>query len=166
MGEQIIIVDISMIDISILEVAGMEQSFHMLLYRAFHAQRNALRPALGELGLGAGQPKLLGYLKRNGPCGQRELAGYCEIDPAAVSRMLESLQKGGFVTRRADDQDKRRDLIALTPAGEGAYAAWQERCRTMEERMLAGFSREERAAFAGYLGRAYRNLKAERGEEP
>ena len=110
----------------------MEQSFHMLLYRAFHAQRNALRPALGELGLGAGQPKLLGYLKRNGPCGQRELAGYCEIDPAAVSRMLESLQKGGFVTRRADDQDKRRDLIALTPAGEGAYAAWQERYRTME----------------------------------
>ena len=32
--------------------------------------------------------------------------------------------------------------------------------------MLAGFSREERAAFAGYLGRAYRNLKTERGEEP
>ena len=29
-----------------------------------------------------------------------------------------------------------------------------------------GFSREERAAFAGYLGRAYRNLKTERGEEP
>ena len=31
----------------------MERTFHMLLYRAFHAQRNALRPVLGELGLGA-----------------------------------------------------------------------------------------------------------------
>ena len=144
----------------------MERTFHMLLYRAFHAQRNALRPALGELGLGAGQPKLLGYLRRNGPCGQRELAGYFEIDPAAVCRMLDSLQKGGFVTRRADDQDKRRDLIALTPAGEAAYEAWQERCRAMEERMLAGFTPEERAHFADYLGRAYRNLKTERGEEP
>ena len=144
----------------------MEQTFHMLLYRAFHAQRNALCPALGELGLGAGQPKLLGYLKRNGPCGQRELASYCEIDPAAVSRMLESLEKGGFVTRRADDQDKRRDLIALTPDGERAYEAWGERCRAMEERMLAGFTPEERARFADDLGRAYRNLKTERGEEP
>ena len=36
----------------------------------------------------------------------------------------------------------------------------------MEERMLAGFSPEERARFADDLGRAYRNLKAERGEEP
>lgn len=144
----------------------VEQTFHMLLYRAFHAQRNALRPSLGELGLGAGQPKLLGYLRQNGPCGQRELADYCEIDPAAVCRMLDSLQKGGFVTRRADDQDKRRDLIALTQAGEAACAAWQERCRAMEEQMLAGFTPEERAHFAGYLGRAYRNLKAERGEEP
>ena len=144
----------------------MERTFHMLLYRAFHAQRNALRPALGELGLGAGQPKLLGYLRQNGPCGQRELAGYFEIDPAAVCRMLDSLQKGGFVTRRADEQDKRRDLIAHTPAGEAAYEAWQERCRAMEERMLAGFTPEERAHFADYLGRAYRNLKTERGEEP
>lgn len=142
----------------------MERTFHMLLYRAFHAQRGALRPALGELGLGAGQPKLLGYLRRNGPCGQRELANYFEIDPAAVCRMLDSLQKGGFVTRRADDQDKRRDLIALTPAGVRAYEAWQDRCRAMEERMLAGFSPEERERFAEYLGRAYRNLKSERGE--
>ena len=74
----------------------MERTFHMLLYRAFHAQRGALRPALGELGLGAGQPKLLGYLRRNGPCGQRELASYCEIDPAAVCRMLTAFKRGAL----------------------------------------------------------------------
>ena len=36
----------------------MEKTFHMLLYRAFHAQRSYLRPYLRELGLGTGQPKL------------------------------------------------------------------------------------------------------------
>ena len=36
--------------------------------------------------------------------------------------------------------------------------------RAMEERMLDGFSPEERERFADYLGRAYRNLKSERGE--
>ena len=40
----------------------MERMFHILLYRAFHAQRNYLRPCFQEIGLGAGQPKLLGYL--------------------------------------------------------------------------------------------------------
>ena len=49
----------------------MEHSLHILLYRAFHAQRNYLRPGLQELGLGTGQPKLLAYLSARGPCRQR-----------------------------------------------------------------------------------------------
>ena len=35
---------------------------HMLLYRAFHAQRSCLRSAMTELGLASGQPKYLSYL--------------------------------------------------------------------------------------------------------
>ena len=143
----------------------MERTFHMLLYRALHAQRGALRPYLGKLGLGAGQPKLLGYLSRNGASGQRQLADYYEIDPAAVCRMLDSLEKGGFVTRHPDSQDKRRDLIELTDAGRSAFESWQARCREVEETMLAGFTPEERDNFADYLARAYRNLKAERGQQ-
>lgn len=49
----------------------MERTLHMLLYRAFHAQRSALRPYLVKLGLGAGQPKILGYLSRNGESTQQ-----------------------------------------------------------------------------------------------
>ena len=45
----------------------MEKTFHMLLYRAFHAQRSYLRPHVARLGLGAGQPKLLWYLAGHGP---------------------------------------------------------------------------------------------------
>lgn len=141
----------------------MERTLHMLLYRAFHAQRSALRPYLVKLGLGAGQPKILGYLSRNGESTQRQLADYCDVDPAAVSRMLDTLQKGGFVTRRSDSADKRRDLVGLTPAGQDAYERWQACCHDVEERMLAGFTPEDRSRFSSYLMRAYQNLKAERG---
>ena len=58
----------------------MENTFYMLLHRAFHAQRGYLRSFLGESGLGTGQPKLLVHLERQGPCSQRELAEYFEID--------------------------------------------------------------------------------------
>lgn len=142
----------------------MERTFHMLLYRAFHAQRNHLRPCLGQLGLGAGQPKLLGYLSRNGASSQRQLADYFEIDPAAVCRMLDNLQKGGFLTRETSAQDKRRDRIQLTPLGQETYQAWEACCHQTEEQMLRGFSPEEREQFADYLARAYRNLKAEKEE--
>ena len=58
----------------------MEKTFHMLVYRAFHAQRNYLRGCLGKVGLGSGQPKLLGYLAQNGPSCQRQIADYFDFD--------------------------------------------------------------------------------------
>ena len=41
----------------------MEHSLHILLYRAFHAQRNYLRPSLQELGLGLSLIHISAYLK-------------------------------------------------------------------------------------------------------
>ena len=142
----------------------MENGFHMLLYRAFHAQRACLRPWRAALGLGPGQPKLIAYLSQNGPCCQRQLAAYCEIDPAAVSRMLDNMRKAGFVTCRADERNRRSDVVELTEKGRTAYGNWRAHCREMEGIMLQGFSEEERAAFAQYLSRAYNNFKVRQGE--
>lgn len=115
----------------------MERTFHMLLYRAFHAQRNQLRPCIGRIGLEVGQPKILTYLAKNGPCPQKQLAGYFEVDSAAVSRMLDSLEKGGFITRRLSAHSRRSNLVELTEKGRQAYAVWQDCCGELEERMLA-----------------------------
>ena len=144
----------------------MERSFHMLLFRAFHARRSYLGPSLKELGFGSGQPKLVDYLDRRGPCRQRELSDYFEVDPAAVSRMLSSLAKRGYVVRRADGANRRRDLVEITPLGREAVAKWRVRCREAEDVMLRGFTEEERARFADYLSRAYQNFRRARGGEP
>ena len=85
----------------------METTFHLLLYRAFHMQRSYLRPCLREIGLGSGQPKLLSYIAAHPNCRPKELADYFEIDPAAVSRMLDTMEKSGFIVRRADDRNRR-----------------------------------------------------------
>lgn len=143
----------------------MEQTFHMLLYRAFHAQRSYLRPCFGRIGLGAGQPKMLVYLDRHGPCRQKELADYFEVDPAAVSRMMDALERGGFVTRRRDERSRRCDLAELTEKGREAARAWTDFCRMEEEQMLQDFTPEERRQFAAFLLRAYRNLKEGEGRE-
>ncbi len=147
------------------EEEPMEHTFHMLMYRAFHAQRKYLRSYLGEIGLGTGQPKILRYLDCYGPCRQKDLAEYFEIDRAAVSRMLDSLEKGGFVTHRADENNRRADLVELTEKGRQANQTWLGHCRELEDVFLAGFSQEEKDQFAEYLARAYQNLKEQRGEE-
>lgn len=142
----------------------MERTFHMLLYRAFHAQRHYLRPCLGEIGLELGQPKLIAYLAEHGPCRQRELADYFEIDSAAVSRMLDALEKSGMITRQIEQGSRRSNWITLTDSGRQAQQKWQARCREMEDIMLRGFSEEEKAHFADYLSRAYQNFRDEKRE--
>ena len=101
----------------------------MLLYRAFHAQRNILRPDMRALGLGAGQPKLIAYLAANGPCRQRDLADYFEVDPAAISRMVDSLEKGGFITVEADgfSTEEREAFSAYLTRARQNYVDWKEK---------------------------------------
>ena len=144
----------------------MQESMHMLLYRAFHAQRNILRPYMRALGLGAGQPKLIAHLAEHGPCRQSELADYFSIDPAAISRMVESLEKGGFITVAADGKDRRRNLLSTTDRGLEAARAWLAKRAQVEEIMLRGFSPEEREAFSAYLTRARQNYVGWKEEHP
>ncbi len=144
----------------------METTFHFLLYRAFHAQRSFLRPRLFALGLGSGQPKLLAYTAEHPGCRPKELAAYYEIDPAAVSRMLDALEKAGFMERRQDKESRRGARLYLTPAGEAACAGWEKACRETQDRMLRGFSEAEQAQFAALLERAYRNLHDGQEEAP
>lgn len=131
---------------------------HMMLYRALHAQTNYLRPRMAKIGLGPGQPKILGYLRVNGPCSQRTLAEYFELDPAAVCRMLASLSSNGFV-RMTQGEDRRTKLAELTPAGRKALADWDRCCDEEGATMLAGFSPDEVAHLQDYLTRIHANLR-------
>lgn len=142
----------------------MEDTFHMLLYRTVHAERGYLRSFLGESGLGAGQPKLLVYLEGQGPCSQRELAEYFATDPAAVSRMLCTMEKGGFVVRKTNQESRRSDFIELTERGAQYAKIWRENYKKMEGIMLEGFTLEERERFADFLSRAYLNFQTGKGE--
>ena len=142
----------------------MEKTFHMLLYRAFHAERNYLRPCLETIGLEVGQPKLLGYLSTNGSCSQKQLASYFDIDSAAVSRMLDSLEKNGFITRKTDERSRRSNLVEITEKGLQAHKEWRRHCRETEAIMLQGFDAAEKEQFAEFLRRAYQNFQ--RDKEP
>lgn len=140
------------------------RDFHMRLYRAFHAQKDCLRPFAARLGLGSGQPKLLSYIAVHGSCTQRELAEFFEIDPSAVCRMLDSLERDGFISC-LPASDRRTKVTELTDRGREVIAAWDERCAEAESVMLDGFAPEERDQFGDFLERARANLRSWASEE-
>ena len=73
------------------------------------------------------------------------------------AKALDNLNKN--LTREERELRAKAEEGVVPDRGREAYEVWQGYCREMEEQMLAGFSQEERARFADYLGRAYRNLK-------
>ena len=68
--------------------------------------------------------------------------------------MVDSLEKGGFITVEADESNRRRNLLTVTDRGLEAAEAWMAKRAQVEEIMLRGFSPEEREAFSAYLTRA------------
>ena len=83
----------------------------MRLSRAFHAMKTDTRACARGLGLGPGQPRILSYLAAHGVSTQREIAKYLVIDPSAVSRMLDALERGGNMMRELGDAGDETDAL-------------------------------------------------------
>ena len=136
----------------------MSYPIHTLLSRTAHRMRNDLRPCRDAVGLSPGQPKVLRSLIMAGPCSQRRLAWLCEVDPSAVCRMLDNMERDGLLVRSPSPTDRRAGEIRVTDKGQEVFRQWEAQCALLEEQMLKGFTEEERIQFSILLSRAYENL--------
>jgi DNA-binding MarR family transcriptional regulator len=136
----------------------MNTPLHLVLLKTYYAQRNLVRPAMAEIGLSPGQPKILGYLAGHDRCLQKDLAARCEIEPATVSKLLDGMETAGLVERVAVENDKRATCIAITERGRALQTKAKERFHNIMKQELGGFSEEEAEQFLSYLSRVYYNL--------
>ena len=60
------------------------------------------------------QWRVLAGLRRHPGIRQAPLAELFDVEPITMSRMIDRLQEGGFVERRADPQDRRAWLGLVT----------------------------------------------------
>ena len=82
-----------------------------------------------------------------GPASMRSLAVDTLSDPAAISRAVGSLEKGGFVSRLMCPDDQRKFIVTLTPKGR-TKAKEAEKIRAAVGDMLnATLSQRERDQF-------------------
>jgi DNA-binding MarR family transcriptional regulator len=73
------------------------------------------------------QVTVLGRLDRVGPCGVSDLAAGERVRPQSMASTVAALLAAGLVSRASDPGDRRRVLIALTPAGREALAVDRRR---------------------------------------
>ncbi|MGM0865180.1 MAG: MarR family winged helix-turn-helix transcriptional regulator [Bacillota bacterium] len=90
-----------------------------LLSLSFSASINELHYRLSELGFGDIRPAhgfMFKCITPNGATGI-ELAEYLGITKQAVSKMVDYLEKSGYVMRQTHPTDKRGKIIVLTERG-------------------------------------------------
>ena len=95
-----------------------------MIWRLSMRWRAAVDRALAPLGLIQARCAVLAPLYRRSPGGaqpsQRELADLTGLDPVYVSKLVRTLERGGFVTRSVKAADPRAFELALTAHGAAA----------------------------------------------
>jgi DNA-binding MarR family transcriptional regulator len=101
-------------------------------------------------------------LAKSGPSTVLELARWVQVDPAAMTRLLDRLEKKGLCRRSRDPVDRRVVRVQITPEGETAIAGVPAALSEVMNSHLAGFSRDDFTALTGALNRMLANGEAMR----
>jgi DNA-binding MarR family transcriptional regulator len=100
---------------------------------------HALRPAVmrlarrlrqmqdDALGLNSNQLSAMSVLLNSGDQLMGELAAQEKVQPPSMTRIVNSLEAGGYVARRPDPRDHRQCLVALTESGRQVLLANRRR---------------------------------------
>jgi MarR family transcriptional regulator, organic hydroperoxide resistance regulator len=142
------------------------ETMDLLLANVSHLHYHRAHQLLEEIGLYRGQPPVLRALWEQEGLTQTELAERMRITPATMTKMLQRMEKAGFIQRQADADDQRVMRVFLTDAGRAIksdlMAVWQK----MEEETFANFTLEERVLLRRFLLQMRDNLREVTGDEP
>ncbi len=96
---------------------------------------------------------------------QRDLEHEFGITRSTASRVLTLMEQKGLVIRSSVQMDARLKKLTLTDKAQGIAHAMRERGRAMDERLLNGFSAQEREQLFTLIDRMQQNLKPVKEEK-
>lgn len=88
--------------------------------------------------------RVLAALEEWGPIGQAELGRRTGLDRSDVVNILGDLERLGLTERSVDPTNRRRNIVAITPAGDARLRKLDEVVDRVQERVLAPLSPNER----------------------
>jgi len=106
------------------------------------------------------QWRALKRLSHNEGMRQNELAEQLEMEPIAIGRVIDRLQKAGFVERRADPADRRAWRLHLTTRAHGVVDDMELISSELLREAQRGVSAAEMKAMMSALTRMKNNLHA------
>ena len=126
-----------------------------------HIYRSHLAYMVKELepyGIGSGQFDFLMVLYRRDGISQETLAKALKVSKATSTRAIQSLEKGGYVYRQVDEEDRRAYKVYLTEKGKEMRGVVLEKLLVFVDTLLSDFAPDEKEEFRQLLQKAVRKL--------
>jgi len=136
------------------------QTLDFLLAQVSRLHHYRAHELLDGLGLYRGQPPLLYTLWEQDGQTHGELAEKLQITPATITRMIQRMEKSGFVLRKPDADDQRVSRVYLTEAGRAVREQLQAVWDRMEIESFAGFNPDEQIVLRRFLIHIRDNLSS------
>ncbi|WP_019631773.1 MarR family winged helix-turn-helix transcriptional regulator [Actinomadura atramentaria] len=124
-----------------------------VLARVGRLGRTRMADMLRERGLTLWDFAVLTALDDAPPSSQRELAAQFGIDPSDLVDVVGRLLDLGLAARERDPADRRRYLVALTPAGRAELDRLTDRAAALDATLLAPLTPDERTVLTDLLDR-------------
>lgn len=135
--------------------------FHVLLIKTYAAHKKRSRDAFYDLGLTAGQPRVLTILRGMEGCQQKELAEACSVEPPTMTVLLKNMEQKGLIYREKKQLPGgfRAYGIYLTKVGKKATDDVLEIVFQAEEVAFKDFTEKEKETFMNLFSRIKENLE-------
>ncbi len=130
----------------------------VLLAQICKLKHARVQTLLEALGLYEGQPSMLRTLWDQEGLTHTDLARRLRVQPATITKMINRMEKTGFVERRPDPEDQRVSRVYLTEAGRAVQADVRQVWRTLEQEAFGDFTPEERIVLRRFLVQIRENL--------
>ncbi|MGH9157257.1 MAG: MarR family winged helix-turn-helix transcriptional regulator [Acidimicrobiales bacterium] len=140
-----------------LRRVGREHSDATVIFHTAVAER---------LGLHATDSKTMSLLERRGRLSAGEIAQSTGLTTAAVTALIDRLERRGLVQRTPDPSDRRRVMVEPTPDGIARFAPFFEAPRRSLARLYAPYATDELAIILDFLTRSAERLRAETRQLP
>ena len=118
-----------------------------------HFDRRATR-----LELTRAQWRALKVTSRHEGLSQSELAEHLDMEAIPVGRVIDRLEKTGFIERRADPADRRRWRLYLTPKAHAIVGEMEVIADELRDDALRGIERNDLDMLMGVLNQIKENL--------
>jgi DNA-binding MarR family transcriptional regulator len=124
-----------------------------LITRAYAHSHRLLADGFAAAGFRGYHYRLLAALEEFGPASQAALGRRTSIDRSDVVAALNELAARGLIQRSPDPDDRRRNVITITPAGTEQLRTLAPILDGVQDQLLAPLSPAERTQLIGLLTR-------------